>query len=98
MYQGRPSGRTAATRPVATRRAAACPHDCVQGGRAAAMSFHHDTRSESAADLHAKEVTSPGLWKQRKREVKQVEEQAGAPGEARQGGRGLSLGWKGVTP
>ncbi|EFN55561.1 hypothetical protein CHLNCDRAFT_35453 [Chlorella variabilis] len=43
------------------------------------MSFHHDTRSESAADLHAKEVTSPGLWKQRKREVKQVEEQAGAP-------------------
>jgi hypothetical protein len=36
-------------------------------------------KSESEADLHAKEVTSPGLWKQRKHEVKQVEEHAGAP-------------------
>jgi hypothetical protein len=45
-----------------------------------AMSPQHMAESESAADLHASEVTSPGLWRQRKREVKEVEEHAGAPG------------------
>lgn len=37
---------------------------------------------QSAADLHAKDVAVPGLWKQRKQEIKRVEEHAGAPGES----------------
>ncbi|PRW33894.1 NADP-dependent malate dehydrogenase [Chlorella sorokiniana] len=42
-------------------------------------SLHHDQRNESASDLHARDVAVPGLWQQRKREIKTVEEQAGAP-------------------
>lgn len=36
-------------------------------------------RGGSALDLHAHDVAQPGLWHQRKREVKEMEEQAGAP-------------------
>lgn len=39
------------------------------------------TESESAAEaVEAAEVTAPGLWTQRKRAVKEVEEHGGAPG------------------
>ncbi|KAL4436957.1 hypothetical protein ABPG75_004096 [Micractinium tetrahymenae] len=37
------------------------------------------SRVSSAQDLHARDVALPGLWKQRKREVKELEEHAGAP-------------------
>lgn len=37
-------------------------------------------RTSSAQDLHARDVALPGLWQQRKREVKELEEHAGAPG------------------
>jgi hypothetical protein len=43
------------------------------------MDTHHVVHSESALDLLSKEVTEPGLWQQRKHEIKAVEEQAGAP-------------------
>ncbi|KAL4430559.1 hypothetical protein ABPG77_005799 [Micractinium sp. CCAP 211/92] len=36
-------------------------------------------RASSAQDLHARDVALPGLWQQRKREVKELEEHAGAP-------------------
>ena len=46
-----------------------------------------EQRSASTNDLLAMEPTQPGLWRQRKREVRELEEEAGAPG-AREGGRG----------
>ena len=45
-----------------------------------------EQRSASTNDLLAMEPTQPGLWRQRKREVRELEEEAGAPG-AREGGR-----------
>ncbi len=46
-----------------------------------AASTQQLARSESASDLHAKDVTKPGLWRQRKKEIRHTEEAAGAPGE-----------------
>lgn len=44
-----------------------------------AAAMQNPNRVSSAQDLHARDVAAPGLWKQRKREVKELEEHAGAP-------------------
>ena len=60
--------------------AAAGPNTHTPEREPAQMAAAALRQSESAQDLHARDVAQPGLWKQRKKEVKSVEESAGAPG------------------